>query len=89
MNDVKASHESPYGTVSSAWKTVDGNFILELSIPVNTTAEVFVPSTGDVLLEGGKEIPGAVKVEFPGLDYHFLKITTGSGKYTFTSTFLP
>jgi alpha-L-rhamnosidase len=89
MNDVIASHESPYGKISSSWILSDGEFVLRVEIPVNTTAEIFVPSTGTRLRENGLDRPGATKVEFKGGNYHFLKIKTGSGKYTFTSAFQP
>jgi len=89
MNDVNASHESPYGTISSSWKIKEGKFILSVGIPVNTTAEVYVPSTASILEESGKELPGAEIVGFPGLKYHFLKVKTGSGEYTFSSDFQP
>jgi alpha-L-rhamnosidase len=89
MNDVNASHESPYGKISSSWNISDGEFVLHVEIPVNTTAEIYVPSTGMKLRGNGKDWPGATEVEFAGGNYHFLKIETGSGKYTFTSSFQP
>lgn len=89
MNDVKASHMSPYGMISSSWKAGKGQFMLEVNIPVNTTAEIFVPSTGDALMEGGKEMTGVEHVDSPGTDYHFLRVTAGSGRYIFTSPYKP
>jgi alpha-L-rhamnosidase len=89
MNHVKASHESPYGTVSSAWKTEGGKFILTVSIPVNTTAEIYVPSTGEDLEQDGGTVTAVEKIAFPGGNYHFLRIRRGSGNYTFTSSFGP
>jgi alpha-L-rhamnosidase len=84
MNDVKAGHESPYGMVSSAWKIRDDKFILTICIPVNSSAEVFVPSTGTALEVNGEIEMKAEKVDAAGLDYHFLRINVGSGHYTFT-----
>ncbi len=43
MNNVSASHDSPYGKVSSAWEIKDGNFTLTVDVPVNTTATFMYP----------------------------------------------
>jgi len=40
---AKAEFESMYGKISSAWKIESEKFILEVEIPPNTTAKVFVP----------------------------------------------
>lgn len=40
---AKASYESVRGPVTTHWKRTDRNFRLEISIPANTTATVFVP----------------------------------------------
>ena len=83
MNDVTCSHESPYGTIKSAWKIEDNKMKLWVTIPANTTAMVYVPAkTGDLLCNGrlSKE---AERIEEGGLDYHFLKAEVGSGEYLF------
>jgi alpha-L-rhamnosidase len=44
LDRFTASWESPYGTIESAWrKTGGGGLRLEVTVPVNTTAEVHVP----------------------------------------------
>lgn len=40
---VKASHETLYGIVSVDWKRDGNNFILNVGIPVNCTADVYLP----------------------------------------------
>ena len=40
-------------------------------------------------MEGGKEMSGAERMDSPGMDYHYLKVITGSGKYVFTSPYQP
>lgn len=40
---AEASFESVYGKISSSWKIESGKFKLKVSIPANTSAEVFVP----------------------------------------------
>ncbi|MBN8456967.1 MAG: family 78 glycoside hydrolase catalytic domain [Verrucomicrobia bacterium] len=40
---VKASHTGPYGTISSHWKRDGARITLEVVIPPNSTATVFLP----------------------------------------------
>jgi alpha-L-rhamnosidase len=89
MNDVQASHESPYGTVSSRWNIENGEFHLSVSIPVNTTAVVHIPSTGDELAINGEQSSLVQKADPEGLEYDYLKVSRGSGEYTFVTPFAP
>lgn len=75
---AKGSYESVYGQIKSDWKKGDGVFTLNVSIPVNTTAHIYVPAKEDeTVSESGK----AVKV----LRYEngYAVIETGSGNYSF------
>ena len=40
---VDAWHDALYGRIKSSWKREKGRFTLEVSIPVNTTATLYVP----------------------------------------------
>lgn len=40
---VKAHHDSPYGRIASSWKREGATLTLEVTVPANTTATVFVP----------------------------------------------
>lgn len=75
---VKATHESPYGLISSAWRKTGNQFDWRLEIPANTTATVYVPATGleKVSVKGAK----AVRFENGRAIYEL-----GSGKYHFVS----
>ncbi|RFM30969.1 family 78 glycoside hydrolase catalytic domain [Chitinophaga silvisoli] len=42
---AKASLETGYGKVGVDWKIKDGKFTMDVEIPANTTAEIFVPAT--------------------------------------------
>jgi alpha-L-rhamnosidase len=44
LTHARATHRSPYGLISSAWRREGGRFTLEVSIPPNTAATVDVPS---------------------------------------------
>lgn len=49
---VKCSYESVYGHISSEWKIEDGDFVLNVEVPANTTATVVLPF--------GKSVPVTV-----------------------------
>lgn len=83
MNNVRAEHESPYGKIASEWILADGKIQWTVIIPVNTKANIFVPSTGKELKENGKTASGVQVYKENKLPYHFLCTEKGSGKYTF------
>jgi alpha-L-rhamnosidase len=87
MNDVKASHESLYGTISSEWTIENGIFQLKVIVPVNTSAEIYVPATDEHLSKDGKPARGIETINQDGLKYHFNKVKVGSGTYLFESSF--
>ena len=86
MNEVKASHESPYGSIRTYWEIRDERFHLKVTIPVNTRAKIYVPSTGDELISGGRSISGVNQKEGPG--YKYMVVERGSGTWTFESPFV-
>ncbi|KPL11219.1 MAG: alpha-L-rhamnosidase, partial [Bacteroides sp. SM23_62] len=88
MNNVSATHISPYGEVSSAWEIKDGNFILKVNIPVNTTATVYVPSADKTLKMNDMMVPATDPVRAEGVDYDYFEVKIGSGQYTFVSPYL-
>jgi len=89
MNNVSATHDSPYGKVSSAWEIRDGNFTLKVNIPVNTTAAVYVPTTGGHVQVNNEEVPASLPVPAEGVDYNYVEVKVGSGQYTFVSPYNP
>jgi len=84
---VKASHESPYGEIASDWKREGDRFNWSVSIPVNTTATVYVPTSSAAPVKEG-DLPAA---QAPGLKYLRLEsgravYEIGSGTYHVVST---
>ncbi len=43
ITSARASHDSPYGRIESAWSIVDDEMILRVQVPPNTTARVDLP----------------------------------------------
>ncbi|WP_299012527.1 glycoside hydrolase family 78 protein [uncultured Polaribacter sp.] len=56
LTSAKASYNTPYGKVSSAWHIKNGEFELQTTIPPNTTAQVEIPKNGksNLYLNGKK-----------------------------------
>ena len=49
LNFVEATHKCLYGNIAVSWKKSDGEFQLNVDVPVNTTATVEMPFEKDVL----------------------------------------
>ena len=76
---VKSSYQSPYGEIRSDWKKTGTTITMNITIPVNTTALVYLPVTSrSVIKKDGKSIP--VKDEENGRKI----VKVGSGEYSFT-----
>ncbi|MGX1025626.1 family 78 glycoside hydrolase catalytic domain [Streptomyces ambofaciens] len=84
IDHVDFRHETPYGAVRSAWDTKAGPMTLDVTVPVNTTAEVRIPAANRwAVTEGGKpigEVDGVRYVEEADGD---VVLEVGSGDYAF------
>jgi alpha-L-rhamnosidase len=81
---VKASHETMYGKVSSAWTLESGRFALTVEVPANTRATVRLPGArlADVT-EGGRALSGDDGVTGQRQDGDDVVVELGSGRYAF------
>lgn len=85
LTRVHATHRSPYGLIGSSWSRVNGTFVWEVEIPVNTTATLHIPrSTGGVVFEGHRPLGQGTDVALVREDADAIVCTVGSGTYTFT-----
>ncbi|MBC7399526.1 MAG: alpha-L-rhamnosidase, partial [Mucilaginibacter sp.] len=79
---IAADYETPYGKASSHWKVDGSNFVLDVIIPANTTATIYVPTKGDsAVTEGGKPVIKAAD-QIAG----YTAVNVGSGTYHFTTS---
>jgi alpha-L-rhamnosidase len=76
LDNVSASHESPYGRISSKWVRKGAGLQLDIVIPANTTATVYVPG------KDARESGGAKPARVDAGDAVF---EVGSGTYSFVS----
>ena len=75
---AKGSFKSIRGEIKSSWKKQGSSFMLDVSIPANTTAEVWVPCEKEVAITESAQAVKALRYE---AGYAILQI--GSGNYSF------
>lgn len=81
---AKASYQSPYGYISSSWKKDKTQFKLEVDIPTNTTASIFLPVNSNAAITvDGQNIKTRHDLKFVGYHDGKAEIKAGSGIYTF------
>jgi len=87
---ARASLETFYGTLTSAWQRDGQRFVLDVTVPPNTSAEVTLSETQVQRVgEGGRALngdPGVRDVRQIGRD---VVVTVGSGNYEFTVSRAP
>jgi len=83
---VKCSYQSPYGKIVSNWKKEGDKLTMEVSIPANTTATVYVPAKdAAAVTEGGSTIDKVQGVKFLRMENSAAVYGVGSGTYRFES----
>ena len=83
---VKATHNSPYGLISSEWHRDGDKFDWQIEIPANTTATVFLPGKNVAgMTESGVPISQSRDFQLLGAEDGCVVLKIGSGKYHFVS----
>jgi alpha-L-rhamnosidase len=84
---ARTNYNSIHGPIVSDWKIEDDKFTLNVSLPVNTTATVYIPAAhADRVTESGKPIAQAEAVKFLRTEKDTAVYRVASGQYTFVST---
>jgi alpha-L-rhamnosidase len=83
---ARGGYDSIRGSIRSAWKLEGDTFTLNVTIPANTTAKVYVPAKdAKRVTEGGKLAGEANGVKFERMEGDFAVYTVGSGDYAFVA----
>lgn len=78
LTSANTCYNSPYGKISSNWKKVGNAFEMEVTIPANTTAVVYLPfQINQTLTESNQ------KIEKFDLEMNRAIVKIGSGTYQF------
>ena len=84
LTHAGAEYDSVRGRISSAWSIEGDRFELEITVPPNTTATVYVPAAnGAEVTEGGGPAGEAEGVEPLGADGEDAVFSVESGRYGF------
>lgn len=79
---AKGTYNSVHGKIASDWKIENGKFRYQVSIPANTTATVYIPSSNGKVSEQEKDIQN-IKYE-----NGYAVVNVGSGNYSFVTDFV-
>jgi alpha-L-rhamnosidase len=82
---VEASHDSMYGRIAASWKRAGERLSLNVTVPANTTAIVYVPSNGGTVTESGKTAAHAPGIKLMRREKWAVVFEVGSGEYKFES----
>jgi alpha-L-rhamnosidase len=83
---VKAHYDSIHGRIVSNWRRTGNKFELEVEIPANTTATVYIPtSSTNSVTEGEQPLALARGIKFLGFENGCSVLNVESGNYKFSS----
>jgi alpha-L-rhamnosidase len=81
---AKARHDCLFGRIASSWKLENDQLTMEVTIPANTTATVYVPAKdAAAVTESGKPANKADGVKFLRMENGAAVYEVGSGQYRF------
>jgi alpha-L-rhamnosidase len=82
---VKAGYRSQHGPIATEWKTEGNKLTLAVTIPANTTATVYLPTTDAAgVREGDQPASKAEGVQFLRTEGKNSLFVIGAGQYRFT-----
>lgn len=83
---VKAAYDSIRGPIVSNWSRQGGRLTMDITIPPNTTATVYVPAENEMsVTESGRPAAKVPGIKFLGLGRGAAAYAVGSGTYKFSS----
>ena len=90
LTSVNSTYNSIQGSITSNWTNGPSGLAMAVTIPVGTTATVYVPASDpSVVKESGVLASSAPGVTYLGLSSGAAMYSVGSGTYSFTSSILP
>lgn len=83
---AEARYDSIRGPIATAWERDGDTLKLDVSIPANTTATVYLPARDAAqVTEGGRAAPQAEGVRLVGMQDDNVVLEIGSGRYRFAA----
>jgi alpha-L-rhamnosidase len=86
FSSASASLLTYYGKLSNSWKVESGTLTMDVEIPANTKATVYIPAKEPKLvMESGKPLSTIADIKAIGNEDGYLVLELGSGLYHFTA----
>jgi alpha-L-rhamnosidase len=86
LGGAHVTYDSPYGQIVSNWKREGTKLAMDVAIPMNTTATVYVPAKDAAsVLESGNPTSKAKCVKFLRMEKNAAVFEVDSGSYQFCS----
>jgi alpha-L-rhamnosidase len=86
LTQVAADLHTSYGLLSSHWQIVGDSLRMDVEIPANTSATVYLPSEDEASVrEGGKMLRSEKEIGSIGLEKGYIVLNLGSGNYHFSA----
>jgi len=87
---ASADYDTNYGKVSSHWKLENSNLLLDVEIPANTTATVYIPADNiNAVFESDKPVTKAKDIKTTDPIHGYVALNIGSGIYHFKTATIP
>ena len=84
LKSAAVAYRSIRGLIATDWQKQDGQFLFNVTIPANTTAQVALPAKSvEDITESGRPITQAPGVQFLRVDGPNAILSIGSGRYAF------
>jgi alpha-L-rhamnosidase len=85
LTSASYSNLTPYGEASVSWEKNGRSFTMDITVPVGSTATVYVPASSGAVDDGDRELIISENVRFTGTDGDYDVLKVNSGKYRFIS----
>ncbi|HZF65569.1 MAG TPA: alpha-L-rhamnosidase C-terminal domain-containing protein, partial [Chitinophagaceae bacterium] len=86
LTSASADLDTYYGKVRAGWNLQNNKLQLNVSVPANTTAVVYIPAKNSgVVKESNKALSSVKDVKILGQEKEYVKVELGSGSYSFTA----
>jgi alpha-L-rhamnosidase len=84
INWVRAHYDSMHGRIASAWRREAGRFSLEVTIPPNTSASVWLPVAATAgITEGGAPLARGAGIRSFAVQDEAVRVEVAAGTYRF------
>jgi alpha-L-rhamnosidase len=80
---AKAAIESPYGRIESGWLKEAGRIVYEITVPVNSNANIYLPAEISAIKESGNDLAQAKGINITEEKEGSVVLNVESGKYRF------